>query len=105
MRSISSFPVFVLLSLGASLAVASPKSHTILIRNMQFEPATLEVNVGDTVVWKNDDLVPHSVTSKAEFDSGLLEPNKTFKFLARKKNQFHYVCLYHPTMKASLVVK
>ncbi len=72
---------------------------------MQFEPASLSVGVGDTVVWQNEDLVPHTATAKGEFDSKQLEPNKSFKWIVKKKGQFDYVCSFHPTMKAQIQSK
>ena len=40
------------------------------MENMRFQPQSLTVARGDTVVWVNKDLVPHTATSKAGgFDS------------------------------------
>ena len=35
-----------------------------MIREFKFEPATVTVHIGDTVEWKNDDIVPHSATAE-----------------------------------------
>jgi plastocyanin len=35
-----------------------------VIREFKFEPATVTVHIGDTVEWKNDDIVPHSATAE-----------------------------------------
>jgi len=42
--------------------MAAPKTHLARIAGFQFVPNKLEVNVGDTVIWKNEDLVPHTAT-------------------------------------------
>lgn len=105
LRLISKFLFLVLVLIGASAVSAGSPTHTVLIRNMQFEPAELVVSVGDTIVWKNEDLVPHSATAKGVFDSGLIEGSKQFKMTVKKKGSFDYVCLYHPTMKALLKAK
>lgn len=94
---------------GAMLATASAahaENHTVVIEAMRFSPQTIEVNVGDTVIWKNKDPFPHTVTSgNRSFDSGEFSENRFWKFKARRKGTFQYVCALHPTMKGSLVVK
>ena len=46
------------------------KTHTVTIEGMRFQPERLTVARGDTVVWVNKDLVPHTATSEAGgFDS------------------------------------
>ncbi len=103
LRLTSNFLFLILL--GVSSARAGSTTHTVFIRNMVFEPADLSVNVGDTVIWKNEDLVPHSATAKGTFDSGLIDASKQYKLAVKKKGNFDYVCLFHPTMKAVLKVK
>jgi plastocyanin len=92
-------------SAGVSAAPAS-KSHTVTIEGVQFSPATLEVNAGDTVVWKNKDPFPHNVTAKNKaFHSPDFGGGHSWTFKARHKGVFPYVCTLHPNMKATLVVK
>lgn len=96
-----------LLSVGG-MSVAAPKAvvHTVVVEGMQFSPATLEVNAGDTVIWNNKDPYPHTATSASDgFSSGEILPSRSWKFTAKKRGTFPYVCTLHPTMKASLVVK
>ncbi len=45
----------------ANGAAAVGESVTISMRSMAFEPTTLEVAVGTTVVWVNDDVIDHAV--------------------------------------------
>ncbi|HET7197484.1 MAG TPA: cupredoxin family copper-binding protein [Burkholderiales bacterium] len=76
------------------------------IEGMQFVPARLEVSAGDTVTWTNRDLVPHTVTAAgAGLESGNIAPGASWKFTARRAGAIAYVCRYHPSMKATLVVK
>ena len=42
-----------------------PQMHTVTIEGMRFQPEMLTVERGDTIVWVNKDLVPHTATSKA----------------------------------------
>lgn len=86
---------------------ARPRTHTVTIEGMKFQPEALTVAVGDIVVWVNQDLVPHTATSSKAgiFDSKLIEPDKSWKLIVRTQGDFDYVCTYHPTMKATLRVE
>ena len=83
-----------------------PKTHTVTIEGMRFQPERLTVARGDTIVWVNKDLVPHTATSEAgRFDSQTIQTEKSWKFTAGTKGEFPYVCTFHPAMKAMLNVK
>ena len=82
-----------------------PKTHTITIEATSFTPDRLTVAVGDTVVWVNKDPFPHTATAAGAFDSGGIDPEKSWKFVPSKKGTFDYVCTFHPTMKARLAVE
>jgi plastocyanin len=93
-------------ALSAAGAHAAGTTHAVRIEGMKFIPERLEVATGDTVVWTNEDFLPHSVTaSEAHVESGDLAPNKSWRFTARKKGEMHYICRLHPVMKGVLVVK
>lgn len=85
---------------------AKPKTHTVAMENMRFQPQSLTVGRGDTVVWVNKDLVPHTATSKTGgFDSQTIVAEKSWRFTVRKKGEFAYICTFHPTMTATLQVR
>lgn len=93
-------------ALSAAGAHAAGTTHTVRVEGMKFIPERLEVAPGDTVVWTNKDFLPHSVTStEARVESGDLAPDKSWRFIARKKGEMHYICRLHPVMKGVLVVK
>ena len=82
------------------------KTHTVTIESMRFQPEHLTVARGDTVVWVNKDLVPHTATSgDGAFDSKTIQAEESFRFTVRKKGAFAYICTFHPTMTAMLRVK
>jgi plastocyanin len=76
----------------------------ISIRSLQFSPATIEVKSGGVVEWKNDDLVPHTATSRA-FDSGAIASGQTWRHTFTNVGAFPYVCTFHPQMKGVVNVK
>jgi plastocyanin len=91
----------------AAGSATRPKTHTVTIEGMQFRPRTLTVALGDSIVWVNKDLVPHTATSATAgiFDSKLIAPDKSWKLTMRTKGDVSYICTYHPAMKASLRVE
>jgi len=83
-----------------------PQTHTVSIADMRFQPEMLTVAAGDTVVWVNNDLVPHTATSETRaFDSKTIPPDKSWRYTVRTKGDIVYVCTFHPTMKATVRVK
>lgn len=82
------------------------RTHTVMMEGMAFMPESLTVAVGDTIVWINKDLVPHTATSTtAGFDSKLVEVRKSWRYTADRKGDFDYVCSLHPKMVAKLHVQ
>jgi plastocyanin len=82
------------------------RTHTVTIESMRFQPATLTIATGDTIVWVNKDLVPHTATSKAgAFDSKDIPADTSWRYTVRTKGDFAYICAFHPTMKGKLRVK
>jgi len=95
-------------SMGPAAAADAPKAATltVAIDGTAFQPAMLTVKAGDSVTWVNKDPFPHTVTSAAGgFDSREIAPGKSWKYTAAKKGEFTYVCIFHPTMSATLKVE
>ncbi|HEY7237676.1 MAG TPA: cupredoxin family copper-binding protein [Burkholderiales bacterium] len=94
------------LLLTGAAADAAGKTHRVRIEGMKFVPERLEVAAGDTVVWTNKDIVPHTVTAaEAKVESGDLLTGKSFKFVAKKPGEMPYICRLHPVMHGVVVVK
>lgn len=82
----------------------APMVAHVAMKNMKFFPATIEIKKGATVEWTNDDMTPHTATS-AQFDSGSLASDKSWKHTFTEAGSFPYGCTFHPDMKGVLVVK
>jgi plastocyanin len=82
-----------------------PEVHVIEMKQMQFVPAELTIEKGDTVRFINRDLVAHNITeaSKAAWSSSLLPTGKSWNFVADEN--WNYICTIHPTMKGKILVK
>ena len=98
-----------LLALGSrrpAPAHAEAKTHTVVIEGMRFAPEALTVTSGDSVVWVNKDLFPHTATSEAGgFDSQQIAASESWRHTFEKQGDFSYVCTLHPTMKAAVKVE
>jgi plastocyanin len=91
------------LGLAAACARPLPRAHTVEIRGFAYLPATLEVAAGDTVVWVNRDVVPHTATGNGGgWDSGSLEAGGVWRLVTRQGSQPYY-CAFHPGMRGVLV--
>jgi plastocyanin len=83
----------------------SGTTHTVLIKGFQFAPERLAVEPGDTVIWKNQDIVPHTVTSQKVFDSKQIDAGGSWSYTVTQNSGVRYICTFHPTMNGELVVK
>jgi plastocyanin len=73
---------------------------------MKYSPAVLEVNAGDTVVWKNKDPFPHNaVADNKAFRSTDIPADGSWSWKAARQGEFPYICTLHPGMRATIVVK
>ena len=95
---------FVCLGTGA-VAAGRPVTHTVVIDGLKFQPESLKVRRGDTVVWVNKDPFPHTATAAGVFDSHNIAAGHSWKYSATKKGEFTYVCTLHSTMRAILRVE
>lgn len=90
------------------------QARAIVVRmtqNKTFEPKTITVKVGDTVVWKNVSDSTHSVTDVShlattaqdaslpseakEFNSGLMPPGKEYSHTFTVPGTYKYFCIPH----------
>jgi len=91
--------------LAVALPVAAAQTHVVVIDGVRYEPASITVKRGDTVVWRNNDPFPHTVTAAKQFDSGSIAAGGQWKYVARKPGTFEYLCTLHPNMTGTLVVQ
>ena len=104
------FPSLASAGRPANSGSAQPQVVTVVIRGFKFEPPTVTVHAGDTVEWKNDDIVPHTATAdgnpeKPAFDSGTIRTGASWRYVAQNKGTYNYICTLHPNMKRELIVQ
>lgn len=79
--------------------------HTVVIRQMKFEPAELKLHKGDTVLWINKDITDHDVTEEVgkKWTSSKILVNKSWSMVV--KQSADYYCSIHLVMKGKLLVE
>jgi plastocyanin len=87
-------------------ATADPAiQNTITIEDYAFKPPSITIAAGTTVVWKNLDDDPHTVTAvDGSFDSHGLAQGDTFSYSFAKPGKYQYYCKIHPMMRGSVIV-
>ncbi len=84
---------------SSGTAGARPARHDVTIRQIAFQPAALDAAPGDTVVWHNRDIVPHTVSAADHaWDSGNLPPDSSFSLVVPPRDSLPYGCRYHTNM-------
>jgi plastocyanin len=83
---------------------AAATGDTVVMAKIAFAPTTLTVAKGTEVVFRNDDVAPHTVTAQGggAVDSGILGPGKTFRLVVNEP--LDYFCEIHPQMKAKVLL-
>ena len=86
-------------------APAATDEVRVAIVNFAFDAATIEVPVGTTVTWTNDDATPHTATSVDKiWDSNILNQGESFSYTFEEAGTFDYLCSLHPSMVGQVVV-
>src|ERR1700728_3063383 len=105
-------PAFAGMLVAAAVSVSAidaAKSHdadTVVMKNFDFSPMTLTVKAGTTVTWKNLDGEPHTVVSPdGVFRSHALDQGDAFTFKFDKPGTYKYICSIHPKMRAAIIVQ
>jgi plastocyanin len=93
------------LALAAAAVLAAGAPHEVTIAGLKFAPAQLMVHRGDTVTWKNTDVVPHTATAQGKFDSGRIAPGQSYSRTMNQAGEFDYICTVHPDMHGKVIVQ
>jgi plastocyanin len=82
------------------------KTDKVAIVDFQFKPETVEVAVGSTVTWTNEDGFPHTATAEDKsFDTGNLTKGQSGTATFDEAGTFKYICTIHNSMVGTVVVK
>ncbi len=76
---------------------------TIVEKDFRFSPSSVSVQIGDTVVFDNQDTVPHHVVVGTA-DLGEQQPGKSVSWTADANGTFPLKCLIHASMMGQVTV-
>ncbi len=83
-------------TVAVGAAPSGPAIVTVAMRNFTFEPKTLKVKAGTTIIFVNYDTAKHTVTSDTgKFDSGDIDPGKSFTLKLDEPGIYPYYCVFH----------
>jgi plastocyanin len=90
----------------ANPAFAAGQTVTITIDNFTFKPEQTTVTPGTTVIWINNDDIPHTIVeTKKSFRSKPLDTENSFSFTFTNAGDYDYFCSLHPHMTGKVIVK
>ncbi len=99
----------VLLLAGLLLAPqARAGEHAVSQKQKEFQPSELSVEVGDEVVFLNDDEISHNVFSRSEgakFNLKIQRPGEHKRQRFQEPGEVVIRCAIHPKMKMTVHVK
>jgi plastocyanin len=79
--------------------------------NTCYVPYQSEIYSGESIVWKNVDSEPHTITSGLSetpldiFDSGMMMSSESFEFTFTDSGEYDYYCTVHPWMTGKIMVR
>ncbi len=91
----------------AEPAAAVAEDVPVDIRDFAFNPTPVEIAVGGSVTWTNQDAVPHTATGedRGALQSGTIAPGESFTQVFATAGEFAYFCEFHPGMSGQVIVK
>jgi plastocyanin len=96
-------------ALAGALALAAPgraATVTVQIRSGGFTPASVGINHGDRVTWRNVDKTDHQVVANdGSFASPILRPNQSWTRVLTTAGTFRYHDAWHPLPTSKVTVK
>lgn len=119
------FPLMAIFAIAMTIGMQPAFAETVTVSTPQgtsvpgceatnecYIPYEVTVNVGDEVMWSNDDSAAHTVTAGSAadgpsgvFDSSLFMAGATFSFQFNEEGEFPYFCMVHPWMEGIVKVQ
>jgi plastocyanin len=94
-------------ALGTRLVLAQAAETVVMQKDIAFSPDKLNIKVGQTVVFVNQDPFGHNVYSESaggEFDIGRQQTGQRSPVVFRRAGTFEAKCRIHPRMRLEIVV-
>ncbi len=109
MRLVRKAGVAIALMVFASACSADadmPETHIVEMQGLVFVPATIEAKVGDTVLWINTDVMPHTATAvDGAWDSGMMNAGDEWSLLVEETGEMNFICTFHPSREGVITAE
>jgi len=94
-------------SSSATTRAPAPTSVTVHIGDGEFDPRRVEVAVGGSVTWVNDDVTSHMIVSLTPnvIQSPLIGKAGSYTRSFGRAGEYRYYCNIHNSMKGVVVVR
>ena len=80
-------------------------THTVVIKDFSFNPASITIAAGDIVTFINEDSASHSATDlSGAFDTGLLSKGQQASLTFGSAGTFNYRCTPHSNMRGMITI-
>ena len=85
--------------------IRTSETVKVEMRDIKMVPAKINVKVGQTVKWTNEDPVAHTATARsgATFDSGTINAGNSFSWKATKPGTVEYYCTIHGPQQSGTI--
>jgi plastocyanin len=105
-RLATALAIAVTVMAGGPTTSAQAADSEVKIGNFTFAPQRITVKAGTTVIWINEDDIPHTVASSSKlFKSKALDSEDKFSFTFTTPGTYEYFCSLHPHMTGAIVVE
>ena len=104
----SIIPAAVVTLLMAAAGQATAAEVVVTQAGKKFDKKEVEISVGDSVKFQNDDTIAHNVHSRSKgdkFDLGVQKPGTSSSYTFSNAGSFKVRCAIHPKMKVTVKVK
>jgi plastocyanin len=81
---------------------------SVEIKDITFEPTSITVEAGTTVTLTNGAPLAHTANATDDpvtFNSGNFAPGASFSYTFDEAATIPYLCIYHPNIRAALMVE
>lgn len=82
----------------------TPVRHEVQMRAVSFAPREISIRLGDTVLFKNSDIVRHNAVRRDVFDTGRLQAGQSYAWVPADTGTFRYQCTIHSRMRGEVRV-
>ena len=104
MRSRLALLVTLLMPAAAAAQPSRPAEHMIAITGMRFGALPAHVKAGDSILWVNRDVVPHTASARDRSFDVTIQPRQSVRITVQRAGNIAFYCRFHPAMGGVLRV-